>query len=116
MAKYETVQQCVDRIMTGYREKKERDAKFAASMKGKSRDILMDITDGQSYIIRVVDGDLKELTEGTLPKPDVRVTTSGADLIALFNKELNPVQAYLTKRIKVKAPFGDIVFVKGLLG
>ncbi len=119
MPKYETVDQCVQRIWTGFHEKRERDAKFAASLKGKSRNILVDITDGKKYLLRVVDGDLKaleELEDLASVKLDVTVRTSGADLLALFNKELHPVQAYLSKRIHVKAPFGDILLVKGMLG
>lgn len=83
---------------------------------GKSRAIQLVVPDEKTYRFDFRDGKLQGVEQGAYESPDVVVTVQSRDLLAIFNKELKPMQAYLTGKVKVKASFGDVLFAKSLLG
>ena len=49
-------------------------------------------------------------------KANVRVEADAENFLAIFDGTLSPAEAYLRKKIKVKAPLRDILLVKSFLG
>lgn len=112
----ERILDCLDRLEQGFYRKWENDADFRDSLKGKDRDILIDLTDLSAWTLRVRDGKLEEVQERRPEDPDVRLTTTVDDFLAVFDGDLSPLKAYVQKRVKVKAGIRDILLVKSFMG
>ena len=69
-----------------------------------------DITgdEGGMWNVNIKDG-VCEVQEGTHDAPTVTFTLSAEDWLAMFNKELNPVQAFMSGQLKVN---GDIMLAQ----
>lgn len=116
MSKVTTVEECVKRMEEGFWRRYNANPDLRAKLEGKTRVIQITLTDGHGHWFHIVDGKLASVNHGIHAKPDCLVTTSKHDLLAVFNGELKPMQAYLTGRVRVKASFGDILFAKSLFG
>jgi len=114
--KYTTVEECVKRMEEGFWRRYHASADLRAKLAGKERIIQLALTDGHGYWFHILDGKLAEVQHGIHPKPDATVHVSKHDLLAVFNGELKPMQAYLTGRVRVKASFSDMLFAKSLIG
>lgn len=113
---YTTVEECVQRMEAGFWRRYNASPELQQKLAGKSRVIQLALADHDGYVFHIVDGKLKEVSAGAHPHPDIVVSTTKADLLAVFNGQLKAMQAYLTGRVKVKAAFSDILFAKSLLG
>jgi putative sterol carrier protein len=71
---------------------------------------LFDITGGEGgmWNVNIKDG-VCEVQEGTHDAPTVTLTLSSEDWLAMVNKELNPVQAFMSGQLKVS---GDIMLAQ----
>ncbi|HVM44375.1 MAG TPA: SCP2 sterol-binding domain-containing protein [Candidatus Thermoplasmatota archaeon] len=114
--KYTTVEECVKRMEEGFWRRYHANADLRAKLEGKERVIQLALTDGHGYWFHIVDGKLAEVQHGAHPRPDATVSVSKHDLLAVFNGELKPMQAYLTGRVRVKASLSDMLFAKSLIG
>ena len=113
---YTTVEECVQRMEAGFWRRYNASPELQQKLAGKNRVIQLALADHAGYFFLIHDGKLKEVKPGTHPAPDILVVTTSADLLAVFNGQLKAMNAYLTGRVKVKAPFSDILFAKSLLG
>jgi len=114
--KYHTVEECVKRMEEGFWRRYHANPDLRAKLAGKERVIQLSLTDGHGYYFHIIDGKLAQTQHGMHAKPDAVVTVSKHDLLAVFNGELKPMQAYLTGRVRLKASFGDMLFAKSLIG
>ena len=64
--------------------------------------------EGGMWNVNIKDG-VCEVQEGTHDAPTVTLTLSAEDWLAMFNKELNPVQAFMSGQLKVN---GDIMLAQ----
>ena len=64
--------------------------------------------DGGDWVIDVADGQCQTRQE-KVAQPDVTVTMSGEDFVALFHNQLNPVQAFMSGKIKVAGNVGLVM-------
>ena len=58
-----------------------------------------------------------ELTRGGEPagEPDITVTAESSTAVALFEKKLNPMMAFMTGKIKVKGDMSKVALIKSLM-
>lgn len=111
-----TVHEAVKRMEAGFWRRYEANPELRRKLEGKTRVIQLAVPDDASYWFHIENGKLARIHEGAHPMPDATVTANKADLLAVFNGELKPMQAYLTGRVKVRASFADLLFAKSLLG
>lgn len=116
MSKYTTVEECVKRMEEAFWRRYHANADLRARLAGKERIIQLTLTDGHGHWFHILDGKLAEVQHGIHPDAHATVTVSKHDLLAVFNGELKPIQAYLTGRVRVQASFGDMLFAKSLFG
>lgn len=64
--------------------------------------------EGGMWNVNIKDG-VCEVQEGTHDAPTVTLTLSSEDWLAMVNKELNPVQAFMSGQLKVS---GDIMLAQ----
>ncbi len=112
----ETILDCLDRLERAFRKRWNNDEKFRSSLEGKDRDILIDLRAEGAWTLKVRDGDLVSIDEGKPRDPDVKIDAEAEDFVAVFNGEISPLEAYVKRRIKVKAGFRDILLVKSFMG
>ena len=49
------------------------------------------------------------------PKPQVRITVTSDDLVAIAEERLSAKTSFLTRRVKVEASLGDMLRIRKLL-
>lgn len=113
-----SVDEAVKRIEAGFWRRYNARPELQEKLRGKTRVLQLSLTDApdENHWFHLVDGKLQATERGSHPKPDASVSTTREDLYAIFNGQLKPMQAYLTKRIKVKASLTDLLFAKSLFG
>lgn len=115
-AKYHTVEECVKKMEEAFWRRYNAKPELREKLAGKERIIQLALTDGHGHWFHIKDGKLAEVQHGLHPEPHATVSVSKHDLLAVFNGELKPMQAYLTGRVRVKASFADMLFAKSLIG
>lgn len=85
-------------------------------LRGKNRVIMLDLTDGEPWTFYIEDGKFTHYVKSGHHSPDAKLRASTADLLALFNRELPVMQAYMSGKVKVNAKLADVFFVKNLIG
>ncbi len=55
------------------------------------------------------------LVEQTVSQPDVKVTTTSDILVGILDRKVNPVNAYITRKIKVTGNMDDLLKLQKLL-
>ena len=88
--------------------------KYSGVIKGKERSICISVTNGDNYISNLKDMQLEEFKESEDTNKDLVVTATSDVLIALINKEMSPLKAYMTGDLKVKASLTDMLLLKKL--
>ncbi len=68
-----------------------------------------------SFHGRLHDGRLVDITRGSLPKPNIRLTMSSDDLIELTDKRLRFTQAWASGRIHLDAGLRDLLRMRSLM-
>lgn len=113
----ERIEAALGRLERGFRKRWENNPDFRKSLVGKDRDILIDLRDHGAWTIQVRDGNLEGIVEGRPPgKANVRIEADAEHFLAIFDGTLSPAEAYLRKKVKVKAPIRDILLVKSFMG
>ena len=64
--------------------------------------------EGGAWLLDIGNGKC-DVREETAPKPDVTVTMDANDFVALYSNTLNPVQAFMSGRIKVSGNVGMVM-------
>lgn len=68
-----------------------------------------------SFNALLENGDLTEIREGTVKKPQIRLAMSSDDLIQLTEGRLNFAHAWASGRIRLNASFRDLLKLRALL-
>lgn len=69
---------------------------------------------GQWYV--TVAGGQVAITPGSAPNPNLTLSTAASDYLALFNGQLNPMNAFMTGKLKVKGDMALAMQLQKLLG
>jgi|TARA_B110000438_G_scaffold295704_1_gene339156 putative sterol carrier protein len=87
---------------------------FSKKIEGKNRSICICITDGGNYSTKLDNLEIESFKETEDPTADVVVTASSEIIIALLQKNIHPIKAYMSGDLKVKASIMDMLLLKGL--
>lgn len=74
---------------------------------------ITDLNDG--FHARLVDGELRNITEGHEPKAQIILSVASDDLVALTDGQLSFSSAWASGRVKVDASFFDLLKLRTLL-
>ena len=87
-----------------------------ATLKGFTRSLQFRFTDTkEEWLIRSVDGKEGSLTQETLEKPDILITTTTDILAGIMDKKINGTTAYMQRKIQVKGPMEDLMKMQKLM-
>ena len=91
------------------------DPSVAESFQDFTKTLQFDFPDTrQNYALVVVNGNAK-LEEKSVEKPDVRVTANSDVLAGIMDKKINPMTAYMTRKIKAQGAQEDLVRLQKLM-
>ena len=88
---------------------KPRFAKFTKTMQFTFPDLEI------SFILDVEAGQVRSLSEGSVEKPDIHVTTDSTTFIGIMDKTSSPMHAYTAGSLKVKGSMTDLIKLKKLM-
>jgi putative sterol carrier protein len=69
----------------------------------------------RDFTLTITENGSATLAEQTIPQADVKVTTSSDMLAGIINRSANPIQAYMTGKLKVKGQMEDLLRLQKLL-
>jgi putative sterol carrier protein len=79
------------------------------------RTIEVHVTDEGRYSVDLRDGQLQNLRTGAADHPDLTITTDEATFHGLVKKELGPMKALVTRRLKIDGSLEDKLLFRKLL-
>ena len=91
-----------------FNEKASSDEKLKKDLKGITRRIQVEVKDGDNYNFVLEDVRVSDLEEGEIDAPDIVIIASTATLTALLTKQMGPMKAIATRKLKIKASLEDM--------
>ncbi len=92
-----------------FRAKMIEDEDLREEMKPLKRTINIELTDAEGFSFILNHGDVTDFKRGYIENPDVAIQIKEADMLALLKKELKPMKAWATKKLKFEAELEDVV-------
>tara|TARA_B100001250_G_C19805590_1_gene793139 strand:- start:781 stop:1119 length:339 start_codon:yes stop_codon:yes gene_type:complete len=108
------IKQVLEEKVSEFNTRIKDEPKFSTVIEGKERSICITVSDGESYTTNLKDMILEAFIESENTDKDLVITASSDVLIALINKEMSPIKAYMTGELKVKASLTDMLLLKKL--
>ena len=103
------VEEELNKAIANFNQKAEADPKLRCELEGKVRHVFIEVTDGQSYCFTLKDCRISPLEKGRPPETDIHIATDCGTLEALLKREMGPMKALVTKRLKlVKISMEDL--------
>ncbi|MFQ6107341.1 MAG: SCP2 sterol-binding domain-containing protein [Thermoplasmata archaeon] len=91
-----------------FNERARTDEKLKKELKGITRKIQIDVADGEDYNFVLRDLQISDLCEGRIESPDIVIGASTETFTALLAKEMGPMKAIATRKLKIKASLEDM--------
>ena len=95
-----------------FNEKAASDASLRDELRGVRRTVLLDLRGGVAYHFVLNEGRIDGLVDGTIPNPDITITTDPETLRGLITREMGPFKAYATGKLKFKGSFDDLLRIR----
>lgn len=103
------MKELLERAIGKFNERARTDAKLQAELEGIARTILVDLRDGPKYHFLLDGGRIGDVADGPVEGPDITILSDSTTLTAILKKEMGPMKAYATQKLKVKASLDDLV-------
>ncbi len=86
------------------------------AFRGFTKTMQFTFTDLQrDFTLSIAQDGSATLAEQTIPQPDVQVTTRSDTLAGIVDRTVNPIQAYITGKLKVAGQMDDLLRLQKLL-
>ncbi len=87
-----------------------------SALKGFTKNLQFKFTDtNELWLIRAEDGCKATLSQETLEKPDVLITSTTDVLSGIMDKKVNGTAAYMQRKIQVKGAMEDLMKLQKLM-
>ena len=107
--KMDELEQLLTNTIEKFKVKMQEDEDLREEMKDLVRTINIELTDAEGYSFIMNKGDITDFKKGYIEEPDVAIQITQADMLALMKKELKPMKAWATKKLKFEAELEDVV-------
>ncbi|MEW5937777.1 MAG: SCP2 sterol-binding domain-containing protein [Candidatus Thermoplasmatota archaeon] len=92
-----------------FNAKVHQDARLQEELEGIERTVVLRLSNGAAYNLRIEGGRLSGLSKGDVAEAEVVVESDAATIAALLRKEMGPMKAFALRKVRVKADLEDIV-------
>ena len=110
----EELETLLNDAMKKFETKIEKDENLKNDLTGTTRSFHIDVMEQEGFSFMLDNCKIKDFKRGGIEEPDIRLTATEEDFVALFSGELKPMKAWATKRLKVKASLSDLMKLKKL--
>jgi putative sterol carrier protein len=87
-----------------------------AAFAGFDRTIQFAFTDlRRNFVLSIAADGNAALSEGSIPQPDMTVTTSSDTLAGILDRKVNPELAFVTRKLKATGKMEDLLKLQKLL-
>ena len=101
------------RVMSEFNDRVAKSHQLRDHLEGKERLVRLDLGGGLLYNFRLEGKELKDLQKGDASGPQiVTILSDTRTMTALLKRELTPIKAYATGKLKIKADLGDLLTLK----
>ncbi|HEY5538220.1 MAG TPA: SCP2 sterol-binding domain-containing protein [Thermoplasmata archaeon] len=97
-----------------FNAKVQTDGKLRDELEGIERKVLVDLKDGPKFSFVLKDKQIGPVSEGSIDAPDVTIQSDASTLTALLKREMGPMKAYATQKLKIKASLDDVLRLRKL--
>jgi putative sterol carrier protein len=101
-------------VIEKFNDRAEKDEKLQKELNGVSRKIQMEFTDGKNFHFVLEDTKISNFGEGDIDTPDITIISDTKTVQKLFNKEMGPMKALATKRLKLQGSLQDMLKIRKL--
>lgn len=98
-----------------FNAKVKEDAHLQRELEGIVRSVQIEIIDGKSYHFLLENKEIKKFSEGTIENANIRIIIDTATMIGIINKEISPIKAYATRKLRIKASILDLMKLQKFL-
>ncbi len=87
-----------------------------ASFQGFSKTLQFIFPDLQrNFVLHIAENGTATMAEETIPQPDVKVISTSDLLAGIMDRTINPIQAYITRKLKVTGNMDDLMRLQKIL-
>lgn len=108
----------MEELLTGaidkFNKKIEKDEKLEKEFEGLTRKIFIEVTDGKDYHFILDNKRITDFGEGDIESPDITIISDTNTIVGLFSKEIGPMKALATKKLKLKGSLHDMLRIRKL--
>jgi putative sterol carrier protein len=83
--------------------------------KGFDKTLQFDFTDVTFHLLMVFKDQKCALKEGSVPNPDIVISTSSATILSITKGEIDPMKAFLGRKLAAKGQMQDMLKVQLLM-
>ncbi len=99
------IREMVENAIKEFNEQAAKDERLASELRGMERTVVIRLEDA-AYHFTIKDGRATELEDGDA-NGDIEIITDSGTLRALFNREMGPMKALATKKLRINASLQD---------
>ena len=108
------VSDLLDEKVIEFNSRIDNEAEFSKMIEGKNRTICICVSDGDTYYSKLENLRIEDFVKTDDDNADLVVTANSETLVALIEREMSPVKAYMKGDLKVKASLTDMLLLKKL--
>ena len=110
----DNVSELLDEKVIEFNARIDNEPNFSKMIEGKNRTICICVSDGDTYFSKLEDLRIEDFVKTDDSSADLVVTANSETLVALIEREMSPVKAYMKGDLKVKASLTDMLLLKKL--
>ncbi len=110
-----SVEESIASLVDRFNRRVERTPAVREELDGLARTIAIRLTDGGSYSVDLDRARLSNLRTGRADGSDLTITTDVATFEGLLRKEIGPMKAIVTGKLKIEGSLEDKLLLRRLL-
>jgi putative sterol carrier protein len=109
------VEESIASLVDRFNRRVEKTPAVREELDGLARTISIHLTDGGSYAVDLTEAHLANLRSGRADRSDLTITTDVATFEGLVRKEIGPMKAIVTGKLKIDGSLEDKLLLRRLL-
>jgi putative sterol carrier protein len=102
-------------LIDNFNKKAGKDEKLKSELENVTRKISVEMKDGESYNFILQNTQLTDFSKGSVSEADIKIISDTKSFEALVNREMGPMRALATGKVKIEASLEDKLRLRKLL-
>ena len=109
------IEETLRTLIARFNSKASEDEKLRTELEGMTRKIEVEMRDGESYNFVLENTQLINFSKGRIDEPDIRIISDTKSFEALINREMGPMKALVTGKVRIEASLEDKLRLRKIL-